>query len=273
MTLEIRPLSAPLGAEIVGLDMREPIVPEVAKRLHDAFEHYHVLIVRGQTLNEAQQVNFAGCFGVPEMAKQPSVAARRPEIMVISNVKENGELVGSLPDGEIEWHFDRMHQTVPNIAAVLHAVEIPDRGGETSFCDTSLVYDSLPADLQQRLDGFHVACSYDYEATRGASRVATASTPKAVQPLVRRLWNGRKSVFCAPLMVDGIVELPQDEGTAILADLYSRFGSPANTYEHAWRIGDTLIWDNRCCAHQRADFDAAQRRFMRRVAISDFSKN
>jgi taurine dioxygenase len=268
MTFEIKPLNAALGAEITGLDARAAISTESAAALRRAFERYHVLIMRDRALNETQQVAFAACFGVVEMAREKSVAVERPEIMVISNVRQDGKPVGRLPDGEIEWHFDKMHQATPNIAAVLHAVELPDHGGETSFCDTSLVYDALPAAVKSRLEGLHVSCTYDYEATRPEARVVTVDTPKAVHPIVRMLPNGRKSIYAAPLMVDRLVEPPQSESDALLAEVYSYFGRPEFTYEHVWRLGDTLIWDNRCCAHRRNDFDPNQRRFMRRVSIA-----
>ena len=271
--LEIKPLNAPVGAQIFGLDADAPISAADAAALRDAFARYHVLIMRGQDLTESQQVAFAGCFGVVEMARNKSVAVARPEIMVISNVRQNGELVGRLPDGEIEWHFDKMYYAVPNIAAVLHSVEIPDRGGETSFCDTSLVYDALPKKTKEFLEGLHVSCSYDYEATRPEDRVQNADAPTSEQPIVRTLPNGRKSIFSAPLMVDRIVELSQSESDAVLKEIYALFGRPENTYEHVWQLQDTLIWDNRCCAHRRADFDPNQRRFLRRVSIADFSVN
>jgi taurine dioxygenase len=271
MSLEIKPLAAPVGAEVFGLDAHAPISADDAATLRRAFERHHVLVVRDQVLDEAQQVAFAGCFGTVEMAREKSLAADRPEIMVISNVRRDGQAVGRLPDGEVEWHFDKMYYPVPNIAAVLHAVEIPDRGGETKFSDTSLVYEALPETLKARLASLHVSCAYDYEATHREARVITADTRTAVHPIVRTLPNGRKSIYAAPLMVDGLVELSQPESDELLAEVYSYFGRPENTYEHTWRIGDTLIWDNRCCAHKRNDFDPTQRRFLRRVAIANFA--
>jgi len=271
MSLEIKPLNGSVGAQVTGLDAYAPIAADAAAELRRAFDRHHVLIMRDQVLGEEQQVAFAGCFGTVELAREQSVAANRPEIMVISNVRQGNKAVGRLPDGEIEWHFDKMYYPLPNIAAVLHAVEIPDRGGETCFSDTSLVYDALPEATKVRLATLHVSCAYDYEATQREARVITADTRTAVHPVVRTLPNGRKSIYAAPLMVDRLVELPQPESDELLAEVYSYFGRPENTYEHVWRIGDTLIWDNRCCAHKRNDFDPSQRRFMRRVSIADFA--
>jgi taurine dioxygenase len=271
MTLEIKPLDAPVGAQITGFDPGAPISPDAATALRRAFEKYHVLVMRDRVLSEAEQVAFAACFGTVEMAREKSVVVERPEMMVISNVKQDGKHVGRLPDGEIEWHFDKMYYPVPNIAAVLHAVELPDKGGETSFSDTSLVYDALPAGVKARLAPLHISAAYDYEATHRDERVITADTQTAVHPIVRTLPNGRKSIYACPLMVDGLVELPPAESDELLAEVYAYFGRPDNTYQHVWRLGDTLIWDNRCCAHKRNDFDPAQRRLLRRVSIADFA--
>jgi taurine dioxygenase len=269
MPVTIHPFAAPLGAEILGLDLRAPIPGDARRALQLAFERYHVLLVRDQVLDEAQQVAFASCFGEVESARQQSVLAERPETMLISNVKVDGKNVGRLPDGEIEWHFDKMYYPEPNLAAVLHAVELPDQGGETLFCDTSLIYDALSDTEKRRLERLHVTSSYDYEATRPELRAVNSEAPRSTHPLVRTLSDGRHSIFAAPLMVDGIVELPSAESDATLASLYRSFGRAEYTYEHVWRIGDTLIWDNRCCAHKRNDFDPNQRRLLRRVSIAD----
>lgn len=267
---EIKPLNAPIGAEIVGLDARAPISPDDAAALRRAFERHHVLVMRDQILSEAQQVDFAAAFGTVErIGGRPFMKAERPETMLISNIREGGKAIGALPDGEVQWHFDKMQFAVPNMAAVLHAVEIPDRGGETSFSDTSLVYDALPAQTKARLEGLHMSCTYDYEATRPEDRVITAETPHAVHPIIRTLPSGRKSIVAAPLMVDRLIELEQSESDELLAEVYAYFGRPEFTYEHRWRVSDTLIWDNRCCAHKRNDFDPTQRRLLRRVAVAD----
>lgn len=267
MSLGIRPLTKFVGAEITGLDLGATLAAATVAELQRAFERYHVLVMRAHPLTEQEQVRFAECFGVVELAREKSVAAERPETMIISNVRHEGKLVGKLPDGEMDWHFDKMRQPVANIAAVLHAVEIPDRGGETSFSDTSLLYASLLEATKARLEGLHVSCAYDYEATSASARVLSDDTPHAVHPLVKTLSDGRKSLFVAPLMVDRIVELPLDESKALLAELYAGLPNPDHIYEHTWQVGDTLIWDNRCCAHRRNDFDPKQRRLLKRVAI------
>jgi taurine dioxygenase len=274
MAVMIRPHPR-VGAEISGLDLSAPVPPETARELQAAFARHHVLVMRGRPLTEAQQIAFAACFGTVERAREKSIVAERHETMIISNVRVGDVPVGRLPDGEVEWHFDKMYYPEPNMAAVLHAVEVPASGGETLFSDTSLIYDVLPAEAKERFARLHVTSSYDYEATKPEERRFNAEAPRSAHPLVRSLSDGRKSLFAAPLMVDGIVELSPAESAATLAEIYAYFGRPEFTYEHRWRVGDTLIWDNRCCAHKRNDFDPAQRRLLRRVSIADpaFSTN
>jgi taurine dioxygenase len=269
MPVTIRPFDAALGAEVVGIDCRE-IAAEEARILHEAFARYHVLVVHGDVMPDDDLVAFGACFGNLERAKFPSAATTRAEVMVISNVRQNGELVGKLPDGEVEWHFDRMHQTTPNIAAVLHAVEIPSWGGETIYANIARAYESLPAATKRKIEGLTAANLYDYDASSRASRVLTATTPHAVHPVVKTLpGSGEKTFWVSPLMTERIVELAEDEGNALLAELFETMAKPEFAYEHRWTLGDTLIWDNRCVAHRRNDFDPNQRRLLKRVTVRD----
>jgi taurine dioxygenase len=127
----------------------------------------------GNVMSDDEIVNFGACFGHLERAAFPSPATTRPEVTVISNVRHNGELVGKLPAGEVEWHFDRMHQMTPNKAAVLHAVEIPPWGGETVYANIAEAYADLPVSTKRRLEGLNAANLYDYDATTRDSRQIT----------------------------------------------------------------------------------------------------
>lgn len=269
MAVTIRSFDAALGAEVSGIDCRE-IAPADARTLRDAFARYHVLVVHGNVMSDDEIVNFGACFGNLERAKFPSPVTTRAEVMVISNVRLNGELVGKLPDGEVEWHFDRMHQMTPNKAAVLHAVEIPSWGGETIYANIAQAYADLPAATKRKLDGLTAANLYDYDAASRDTRQLTATTPAAVHPIVRTLpGTGEKTFWVSPLMTERIVELPEDEGNALLGELFEAMAKPQYAYEHRWQLGDTLIWDNRCVAHRRNDFDPNERRLLKRVTVRD----
>jgi taurine dioxygenase len=269
MAVTIRPFDAALGAEVSGIDCRE-IAAEDARTLRDAFARHHVLVVHGDVMSDDEIVNFGACFGNLERAKFPSPVTTRAEVMVISNVRIDGELVGKLPDGEVEWHFDRMHQMTPNKAAVLHAVEIPSWGGETIYANIVQAYADLPESTKRKLEGLNAANLYDYDAATRSSRQLTATTPAAVHPVVHTLpGTGEKTFRVSPLMTERIVDLPEDEGTALLGELFEAMANPKYAYEHRWRLGDTLIWDNRCVAHRRNDFDPNERRLLKRVTVRD----
>jgi taurine dioxygenase len=269
MSLQFIPLSDALGAEVHGLDVAA-ITPAQADALHQAWLKYHVLVVPGAVMSEEQLIEFAACFGPIEMARRTSPLATRPEIMVISNIREGGEPLGALPDGELSFHFDRIHQKVPNKAGVLHALEIPDTGGETLFSNMCLAYETLPVLVRERLAGLTALNTYEYGQTHAERKQLAGDAPTAVHPVVRTLpESGKKALYVCRLMSDRIHGLPEAESRELLDTLCNHAEDPRSIYEHRWRVGDTLIWDNRCTMHARRDFDGTQRRLMKRVTVGD----
>lgn len=269
MSLQFIPLGPALGAEVRGLDARH-ITPEQAAALVQGWLAHHVLVLRGQPMDEAQQIAFSACFGPIEMARRQSPLATRPEIMVISNIRENGQPMGALPDGELSFHFDRIHQKVPNKAGVLHALEIPRSGGETLFSNMCMAYDTLPAATRRRIEGLTALNTYEYGQTQTQNKTIDAGAPTAVHPVARTLPDsGRRALFVCRLMTDRIHGLPEAESRALLDELCGHAESERFRYEHVWQVGDTLIWDNRCTIHARKDFDGTQRRLMKRVTVGD----
>jgi taurine dioxygenase len=269
LTITVTPLDAALGARIDGLNTAK-ITPEDAKALYEAFLKYHVLVVHGPLISEEQLIEFGKCFGHIEQARKKSTLAEHPEIMVISNIRENGEAVGSLPDGELTFHFDRIHQKVPNKAGVLHAIEVPDTGGDTCFSDMSLAYDTLPEATKKKLEGLTALNTYEYGQTHTENKKLNDATPTAVHPVVRTIpETGRKSLYICRLMTDRILELPEDESRALLNELCDHVENQKFVYAHHWQPGDILIWDNRCTIHAREDFDGRQRRLLKRVTVGD----
>jgi taurine dioxygenase len=269
LPLTFTPLGTALGARVTGLDVTH-ISAEDARELYENWLRYHVLVVPGAIISEDRLVDFGRCFGTLENARRQSVLASRPEIMVISNIRENGETVGALPDGELSFHFDRLHQKVPNKAGVLHAMEIPDAGGDTWFANMSLAYDTLPDATKARLEGLTALNTYEYGQTHSANKKLDADAPTAVHPVVRTIpETGRKALFICRLMTDRILELPEAESRALLDELCDHAESQRFVYAHQWTPGDILIWDNRCTIHARTDFDGRQRRLMKRVTVGD----
>ena len=267
--MRIEPLSGVIGAEVRGVDLRA-VDAAGTEALRRAWLAHHVLVVRGQDLTEEQLIAFGAGFGAIEKARRLSPLATRPEIMVISNIRRNGEALGALPDGEMAWHFDRIHQKVPNKAGVLYAVEVPASGGETRFAGMCAAYDGLPERTRARLAGLTALNTFQYGQTRAEDKRLSADAPSAVHPVVRTIpETGRKALYVCRLMTDRILELPEAESRALLEELFQAVERPEYAYEHRWRPGDVLIWDNRCVAHARNDFDERERRLLKRVTVGD----
>ena len=182
MTISVKPLDGPLGAEIRGLDARN-ITAEDRQALLDAFNAYHLLIVHGPTITDDELVEFGKSFGHIEKARKKSPLSDRDDIMVISNIRQDGELVGSLPDGEMSYHFDRIHQAQPCKGAALHGLEIPSEGGDTCFANMVRAYETLPEATKKRIEGLKALNTFTYGATKRDSKDELG--PHAIHPIVR----------------------------------------------------------------------------------------
>ena len=265
-----RPLSDGAGVEIMGVDCSADIDDAVFQRIQDAFHDNCVALFRNQNLNEEQEWKFAARFGaVGKVQHKHNGASKLPGVMYISNIRENGELIGSLPDGEMFFHHDQCYIEKPAIATMLYAMEIPSTGGNTIFANMFSAYETLPAEIKARLEGVKAMHVYDYAANptkRGA--IIKDGVPHYAHPVVRvHSGNGRKALYVNRLMTDHLVGFDPDESEKLLNYLFDHSEQKQFLYEHVWTPGDLLIWDNRSCTHARTDFSAAERRLMRRVAI------
>src|ERR1019366_9484875 len=163
--MTIEPLTEAIGAEVSGFDPEAMTAADRAA-LRAAWYKHHVLVLRDMPLSEDVQIDFASTFGtVRKSQAPPSPLATRPEIMVVSNIRDNGVALGTLPDGEMDWHYDGMHQQNPYQGGILHALEVPDTGGKTRFANMCLVYRSLPEATRAKLAGLTAQSVYDYAAT------------------------------------------------------------------------------------------------------------
>jgi taurine dioxygenase len=178
--------------------------------------------------------------------------------------------MGSLPDGELSFHFDRVHQKKPTRATALHAIEIPDKGGETCFANMYLAYETLPDAIKIKVAGRRALNTYDYGATSAEKKNLDNNGQTAIHPVVRTIpETGRKSLFVSRLMTDRIIDMPEDESRELLDMLSDHCEQQQFIYQHQWQVGDILMWDNRCSTHARMDFDSSQRRLMKRIALAD----
>jgi taurine dioxygenase len=267
-TVSVRQLSPALGAEIMGVDLRNPISDELKQKFLDVWHQHLVILLRNQPLDEDAQVRFAETFGTP--AKNTSgrtFSAKHPSVMLVSNIREDGKPIGALPDGEMHFHTDQCHQATPAKATMLYAIEIPSKGGDTLFSNAYAAYETLPDEIKQRVAGRRAFNAYTTDTTLRSTNYDDAKS-SYWHPVVRtHPATGRKALYVNRLMTREIEGLPREESEAILEKLFDHQEESRFVYGHVWRPGDILMWDNRCTLHARTDFSAGERRLLRRVTI------
>jgi len=270
VTPAIRPLAPLIGAEVAGVDLAGPLEEDAFRTVLGAWHASGVILFRGQTLSEEEQVRFAGRFGElgRVLHRHGGASQHHPGVMFVSNIRENGEPIGALPDGEMMFHSDQCYVERPTGATLLYALEVPSRGGDTLFASMYAAYDALPDELKRRLEGRVALNVYDYANASTQRGRAAADAPRCAHPVFRtHPVTGRKALYVNRLMTDSIVGMERSESDALLAQLFDHAENPAWTYVHQWRAGDLLMWDNRCTLHARTDFDPAERRLLRRCVV------
>ena len=267
-TFKVRQLSPALGAEILGTDLRDPIDEALRQKFLDVWHQHLVILLRNQTLDEDTQVRFAETFGVPvKNSSGRTFSTKNPSVMLVSNIRQDGKPIGALPDGEMHFHTDQCHQAIPAKATMLYAIEVPSRGGNTLFANAYTAYETLPESIKHRIAGRRALNAYTTDTTLRSANYDDAKS-SCWHPVVRtHPATGRKALYVNRLMTREIEGLPRKESDALLEKLFVHQEQPKFIYEHVWRPGDILMWDNRCTLHARTDFSAGERRLLRRVAI------
>ena len=272
----VMPLGGALGAEIPGIDLRA-IDGEAFAAIHKAWIDREVLLFRGQSLTDEDLIAFSRRFGGLDHAPIQENGRRfvdgYPEIYVVSNVIENGEAIGSLGSGEAVWHTDMSYLRDPPKASMLYALEIPPSGGDTSFCSMYAAYEALPADLKARVEG--LSCKHDGTYNSGGYvRQGVTPTddpresPGTPHPVVcRHPESGRRGLYLGRRRNAYLMGLPLAESEALLNALWDHVEKPELRWTHQWRVGDLVLWDNRCTMHRRDPFDPGSRRIMHRTQI------
>lgn len=280
------PLSEAIGAEIRGVDLREPLDAVTVAAVHRAWLEHGVVLFRDQHLADADLVRFSRSFGDldhgPTMARQAG-GRQFPEIFIISNVVENGHPIGFLGDGEADWHTDMSHTAVPPKASTLFSLEIPaDGSGKTGFMNMYAVLAALPGDLRARIDGLRLkhdpAHTLQGELRDGyqpGSFDDIERSPGPIHPLVRtHPETGRKALYLGRERNGAhraacVLGMSLRESDALLGELWALVRNETFAWYHRWRVGDYLMWDNRAVMHRREAFNGELRRVMHRTQIRD----
>jgi taurine dioxygenase len=265
----LNPLSPALGIEVQDVDLAQPMDDATFSRVLQAWHEGLILLFRNQDLGEAQQAAFGARFGeLGSVLHQHGGRGTHPGVMYISNIVENGKLIGALPDGEMYFHSDQCYTERPAMATMLYAMEVPSRGGNTLFANMYRAYETLPDEIKSKLVGKKAWNVYDYSGNPTKRGAVAGDAPRYAHPVVRtHPATHRKALYVNRLMTESIGGLPREESDALLAYLFDHSDQPGFIYEHVWRPGDLILWDNRCTLHARTDFDATERRKLRRVAV------
>jgi len=274
---EIRPLAGATGAEIVGIDLGRELNAADFARVHRAHLDYHVVVFRDQRITPQQHVDFSRRFGklMIHVLHQFHLPGH-PEILIISNIVENGQPVG-LGDAGKEWHSDISYKELPALGSLLHAQELPAEGGDTLFADMQLAYETLPAHLRKAIEGKRAVHSYlarysrlqqqsGWRPTLSAEQIAQVQ--EVVHPVVRtHPETGRKALFVSEGFTTRIEGLPEDESRQLLDELNAHAVRPEHIYRHQWRPHDLVFWDNRSLIHLAAGCPPEMRRKLYRTTI------
>ncbi|WP_371183304.1 TauD/TfdA dioxygenase family protein [Xanthomonas sacchari] len=276
-TVRIEPFAAPLGAQVLGLDLTQPLDASTFALLHRAHLHYHVLVFRDQRITPAQQVAFSRRFGPLQIHVLRQFQLRdHPEVLVVSNIKEHGQPIG-LGDAGHYWHSDLSYKPTPSLGSMLLAQELPAEGGDTLFANQHLAWDTLPLELQRAVDGRLAEHSYlaKYEDLRKRNpwrppltQAQIDEVPPVRHPIVRtHPETGRRALFVSEHFTTRIVGLPQDESDALLQALFAHSSDDALVYRHRWQAHDMVFWDNRSVTHLAGGTPDHLRRRLHRTTI------
>ena len=279
--ISLTELSPAIGAEITGIDLRD-LNDTAFDAIYEAWMRYQVLRFRDQHLTDADLVSFSRRLGELDIAP-PNENGQRyvegfPEILVISNVVENGVELGSLGSGEAVWHTDMSYLPEPPMASVLYSWEVPAQGGNTGYLNMYSALDGLPAKLRERV----YTLQLKHDATTNSAGYVRAGIdeetdvqtgPGTVHPMVViHPYTGRDALYLGRRHRAYILGMELTESEKLLDEIWRYAVQEKFTWHQHWRAGDLLMWDNRCTMHRRDAFDPESRRIMHRTQIKGTDK-
>lgn len=273
--MDIAPLDATLGAVITGLDLAA-LDDAAWENVHAAFLEYGVLVFPQQNLDDEAQGRFARRFGEIEQLSPKQRGAN----IAISNVRPDGSV--ARPDdaqfkmlrGNEGWHTDSTYMPLASKAAMLYALEVPSSGGETEFADMRAAWDALDPEMQARLEPLAAYHSLYYSQEKAGFKFSTDNIygfhdkGAPLRPVVKvHPETGRKSLYTGRHAY-GIPGMDPEESEALLSRLLDDACRPPRVYTHRWRVGDLVVWDNRCVMHRARPYDFSERRVLRGTRIA-----
>jgi len=274
--IEVLPVSGVIGAEVRSADL-SAVDDKTLSAIHAAWMDHCVLLFRGQEIDARDLVIFSKHFGeldiAPANENGDSGFGGFPEVLVLSNVVEDGKAIGALGNAEAQWHTDMNYIDEPPTGSALLSVEVPDEGGDTGFTNMYRALDDLAPSLRAQIDGLKIKHDSSTNSggylRAGADPVNDVTTcPGAIHPIVRtHPETARKALYLGRRRSAYIMGLPLEESEMLLDALWAHASQPKYSWHHQWRVGDVVMWDNRCAMHRRDSFDNTKRRIMHRTQI------
>ncbi len=272
--LAFRPLNGDFGVEALDIDISRPLAPAVAAALRQAFDQHRVLVIRGQSLSPEAHIAFSRNFGELEIhVLNEYHKAAHPEIFELSNIGPDGKPNAVHPDrGTLFWHTDASFQAKPALATILYAEQVPSNGGHTMFADMIGAYEALGRAEQQRYLGLRVR--HDLHISRrkagypGMTEAQRRQAPPVAHPLVRlHEPTGRKAIYLGSHGQE-FLDMDEVESRGLMERVMNHCTEPRFIYEHVWKAGDLVMWDNRATVHRGTEYDTAlEPRVVRRTVI------
>ncbi len=256
--LDIRPMWGGFGVEVLGVDLTTADL-ETQDALVEVFHRSGTMVIRDQVLTAEQQLAFTRRFG--ELETNTSADFTYPghkEIYIISNKEgEDGKQIGNWQAGQ-GWHTDASYQEKPTMCTMLYAVEVPAEGSDTLFADLCAAYQALTEEEKAAYADLKI--HHSLEALRKmqgrALSYADMTLPDVIHPMIcTHPADGRKALWVSTGTVKGVVGMPNPEGLDLIHRLVDFATQERFVHAHKWRVGDVLIWDNRCTLHRGTPFD------------------
>ncbi len=278
--MQVTRLSDALGAEISGVNLAK--VDDVTfPAIRDAFHEHQVIVFRDQELTVEEHIDFSRRFGDLEFhISTDNLLPGHPEILLVSNKKENGEYIGVENAGDV-WHSDLSYMAKPSLGSLLYALEVSEIGGDTEWSNMYTAYETLPEETKARIDGLKARHSFnrmrnprvtipEQRKKDAKERYNKISPPDAIHPIVRTHPDtGRKALYVSQRFTIGIEDMPDGEAQELLDELFEHVTRRELIYHHEWRMGDLLFWDNRCTLHLACrGIPDGQIRHMHRTTVS-----
>jgi alpha-ketoglutarate-dependent 2,4-dichlorophenoxyacetate dioxygenase len=281
----IQPIHTDFAAEVFDIDLSKKLSNEDINSIKEAFWKHAVLVFPDQNLSLDQHVDFATLFGPIEMnvnTYQEEVKKHRFDYRVsdISNLDEEDNILSENSRKRMSglanrlWHTDSIFRHTPALASALYALTIVPIGGKTEFADTRAAWDALPDVMKNKIEKLIVEHSiFHSRAKIGFTNFTDkekAALPPSRQVLVRNIPESHRKALYIASHAMRIIGMSDLEGVALLDELMAHATQPQFIYSHRWRVGDLVIWDNRCTMHRGTDYDEKRfKRDMRRATVSD----